>query len=248
MPFILLHLLVAIPCAVHAVRTGRGGSWLMIILMFPMLGSLVYVITQVLPDLKNSRAAQQAKTTVKRVIDPEAERRKAEAQLAMSDTIANRLSLARAAAGRGDFAEAIGQFQASLRGVYAHDAAIMLELAQAQFAHGQSAASRSTLDALRAANPQFRSHEGHLLYARALEGEGSTAQALEEYRALVANNFPGEEGRARLALLLLRLGQKAEAAQVFDDMQTRFAVAPKFYRELEADWLKQVKSALDAGE
>jgi hypothetical protein len=246
MPFILLHLLVAIPCAVHAVRSGRGSSWLVIILMFPMLGSLVYVLTQVLPDLKNSRAAQQAKGAVRRVIDPEAERRKAEAQLAMSDTIANRLSLARAAAARGDFAPAIQQFQASLRGVYENDAAIMLELAQAQFAYGQAAASRSTLDALRAANPQFRSHEGHLLYARALEGEGDTARALDEYRALVANNFPGEEGRARLAFLLLRLGGAAEATKVFDDMQTRFALAPKFYREAEADWLQQVKSALGA--
>jgi hypothetical protein len=32
------------------------------------------------------------------------------------------------------------------------------------------------------ATSNFRSHDGHLLYARSLEALGNTAQALEEYQ------------------------------------------------------------------
>ena len=50
-------------------------------------------------------------------------------------------------------------------------------------------AARRTLDAHAAANPDFRSSEGHLLYARAVEAEGDTDAALHEYEALV-QGFP----------------------------------------------------------
>ena len=67
----------------------------------------------------------------------------------------------------------------------------MLGLAKAQYGLGQAAQARQTLDALIAANPSFRSQEGHLLYARAVEDSGDvdavtpatapTAALLEKY-------------------------------------------------------------------
>ena len=46
----------------------------------------------------------------------------------------------------------------------------------------------------------FVSGEAHLLYARALEDQGKTDEALAEYRRLVPY-FSGEEARARFAML-----------------------------------------------
>lgn len=244
MSLIAIYLLVALPCGIHAVRTGRVSPWLFIVLLFPVFGSLIYVITQVLPDLKNSAAANSAKHEVKRLLDPEAERRKAEAQLAMADTVSNRLSLARSAAARGDFEQAATQFQACLKGAYENDAPIMLELAQAQFAGGKAVECRATLDALKAANPAFRSPEGHLLYARALEAEGKSDEALYEYGALCEGNFPGEEARARRALLLVKLGRAPEARAILGEMQARFNAAPKFYQKNEQAWLDAVSKAV----
>ena len=89
--------------------------------------------------------------------------------------------------------------------------------------------ARDTLDALIAANPKYRSSDGHLLYARALEAMGETAAALHEYETL-APGYPGEEGRARYAQLLLRDGQRDKAQAVFNDIIRRSSLAPDYYR------------------
>ena len=36
-----LHILIAIFFAIHAIRTGREMYWLLILFMFPLLGSIV---------------------------------------------------------------------------------------------------------------------------------------------------------------------------------------------------------------
>ncbi|MBF0452551.1 MAG: PLDc N-terminal domain-containing protein [Candidatus Magnetomorum sp.] len=41
--------------AVHAVKTGRRMTWLFIILLFPVVGSIIYFITAMLPDLMENR-------------------------------------------------------------------------------------------------------------------------------------------------------------------------------------------------
>lgn len=87
------------------------------------------------------------------------------------------------------------------RGLYVHDANLMLGLARAQFGSNAAAAARATLEELYRENPDFRSPEGQLLYARALEGEGAVQKALEQYRAL-ANSYPGAEAAVRYAQLL----------------------------------------------
>ena len=54
MPFLGLglHVIVAVFFAIHAVRTGRELYWLIILFMFPLLGSIVYFAVVVLPDTR----------------------------------------------------------------------------------------------------------------------------------------------------------------------------------------------------
>ena len=86
---------------------------------------------------------------------------------------------------------------------------------------------------------------GHLLYARALEAMGDTAAALHEYEAL-ASGFPGEEGRARYAQLLLRDGQKDKAQAVFRDIVKRSDLAPGYYRRDQREWIDLAKREMRA--
>ena len=41
-----LHIAVAIFFAVHAVRSGRNMYWIMILILFPFLGSVVYFFAE----------------------------------------------------------------------------------------------------------------------------------------------------------------------------------------------------------
>lgn len=242
-PYYLPILLLQVACAVHVVRTGREYYWLWIIIMGSVVGCLVYLITQVLPGVGHSRAVRSARKTATRILDPEGERRKIEARLALADTLDNRIALARECMNRGDHANAAELFRSCLKGMYAHDPAIMLDLARALFAQGDFAGTRQTLEEQAAKNPGYKSPEAQLLLARALEGLDETELALAQY-AVLDNNYPGEEARARHAVLLKRLGRAEEARTVLATMQTRFKAAPSFYQRNERSWLDLARREL----
>ena len=68
-------------------------------------------------------------------------------------------------------------------------------LAQAYFESSGHAKAKETLERLIASNPDYESHDGHLLYARTLEALGEVDAAIKEYEIL-ATAYPGEEARA----------------------------------------------------
>jgi hypothetical protein len=119
----------------------------------------------------------------------------------------------------------------------------MLGLAQAQFAEGDARGARTTLDELIARNPDFRSPDGHLLYARALEAEGNVSKALEEYRTL-APAYPGAEASVRYAQLLKAQGEAAEAQRVVRELLERARIAPGHYRKAQREWLDAANKLL----
>jgi hypothetical protein len=51
--------LLQIMLAVHAVRTRRPFIWVFIILLFPLMGSLVYVIAELIPEMERTNAIQR---------------------------------------------------------------------------------------------------------------------------------------------------------------------------------------------
>ena len=89
--------------------------------------------------------------------------------------------------------------------------------------------------ALREANPDFNSAEGHLLYARSLELQGKTEQALREYAALVAY-YPGQEARCRFGLLLGQSGRGTEARKLFEEVCQSIDYGPRHQRRDQREW------------
>ena len=134
---------------------------------------------EVIPDLFRSRTAQRTARGVKKALDPHADLRRYESEARVAGNVASRQRYAEALTRAGRYDEAISEHRANLNGLYEHDPELMLGLARAQFGKGDAGAARATLDDLIRLNPDFRSPEGHLLYARALEGEGNKAKALE---------------------------------------------------------------------
>jgi hypothetical protein len=116
----------------------------------------------------------------------------------------------------------------------------MLGLARAQFGKGDATGARTTLDELIRLNPEFKSPEGHLLYARALEGEGDKTRALEEYR-VVAPSYPGAEATARFVQLLAAEDHREEARQIARELLEQARIAPAHYRRAQKEWLDFVQ-------
>ena len=138
---------------------------------------------------------------MQKTLDPDADLRHHEKQLRLSGSVDAARHLARELCEAGRYDEAIGHYQKSLTGLYERDPDLMLGLAQAQFGKGDYANSRQTLDDLILHNPEFKSPDGHLLYARANEELGDMDKAVEEYQA-VAAYYAGAEAKTRFATLL----------------------------------------------
>ena len=242
-PLLLLTYALQIACCVHVVRTGRPLYWVFILLVFPFLSVIVYFIAEILPDLRHNPSARRTVRNVRNRIDPERDRRDAAKLLKASDTPENRRRLAEESLRSGDYAHAAELYEQALKGLYASDPDLMLGLAKAQFGMGEAQKARDTLDALIAANPGFRSADGHLLYARAVEDTADAAAAIHEYEAVV-QGYPGEEARARFGLLLKRHGEQVRAREVFQEILDRSDAAPRYYRREQQDWIAVAKREL----
>jgi hypothetical protein len=158
-------------------------------------------------------------------------------------TVASRQKYADELVRLGRAAEALPIYQTCLTGVFAEDPKLMLGYANARFAAGDAAGARQTLDELIEKNPEFRSPDGHLLYARALEGEGNTEKALSEF-ATLAEYYPGAEAGVRYAMLLKRLGQREQAQQTLKALLDRAKYAPAHYRKAQRMWLDEAHREL----
>ncbi|MGA7823809.1 MAG: tetratricopeptide repeat protein [Steroidobacteraceae bacterium] len=243
MLFLILSIVIQASLIVHVIKTGRNQIWIWVLALLSYAGILAYVAVELLPELLHSRAARRTARGMRRAMDPNADLRRYEDEVRVAGNVASRQRYAEELVRHGRCAEAIAQYREALSGLYEHDPNLMLGLAQAQFAAGDAPGARATLDALIQHNPDFRSPAGHLLYARALEGEGNIGKALEEYRVL-APSYPGAEAAVRYAQLLAAQGQRTEAQKVARELLEQARIAPGHYRRAQRDWLDAARRLL----
>jgi hypothetical protein len=243
MRFLILSLLIQVVLIVHVVRTGRNQIWIWILVLLPLAGPIAYIAAELLPDLFRSRAAQRAGRSLRRAMDPERDLRRYANEVQVAGNVASRQRYAEELVRHQQYDEAILQYRGALTGLYEHDPNLMLGLAHAQFGKGDPAAARTTLDELIRQNPDFRSPDGHLLYARALEAEGNVQKALEEY-AVLAPSYPGAEAAVRYAQLLKAQGRLTEAQKVVRELLEQARIAPRHYRRAQQPWLDAAQRLL----
>ena len=237
MPIAILTVALQVIAVVHLFRTGRSMIWLTVIIFLPVVGVLAYFIIEVLPSFGQNPAARKALSRARKAIDPNRGVREGSLNYERSQNVdtASKLAAELTKAGRHD--EAIRVCMEARTGLFEDDPKILLALANAQFAANRYSDVIATLDYLRDKNPGFRSADGHLVYARALDESGATTRALEEYAALV-NYYPGAEARVRQAMLYKRTGDNARATELFAALLKDARLAPKHFRRSEREWIE----------
>jgi len=241
----LISLVIQVLLIIHCIRTGRNSLWIWAIALLPLAGPIAYILIELLPGLFRSRGTRRAVQGVRKVLDPEKDLRRYQDEARLIGDVASRQRFAEELVRQGRSSEAIGIYRQALTGLYEQDPNLLLGLARAQFASNAFGEARATLDALIAHNPEFRSPEGHLLYARALEGEGNLDKALEEFAA-VSKYYAGAEAPLRYAQLLRARGQQPEARRVLKELLEHARLAPRHYRKMQQQWLAEAERELTA--
>lgn len=242
-PYYLLSIGLTIAMIVHCIRTGRNTIWIYVLVILPMVGSLAYFVAEILPGWFGSRTHRRAMRGLRDTLDPEGNLRRYENEMHVTGNVHARQKYADELVRLGRAKEAVPIYQTCLTGVFAEDPKLLLGFAHARFAAADPAGARQTLDDLIRINPDFKSPDGHLLYARALEAEGNTEKALSEY-ATLAGYFAGAEASVRYAKLLNRVGQRPLAQQTLKALLDRAKYAPAHYRKAQREWLDEAHREL----
>jgi hypothetical protein len=239
----ILSIAVQAGLIVHVIKTGRNMLWIWAIALLPLLGSIVYVVVELLPQVLGSRTARRATTGVRRMIDPDRELRRASVEVEVSGNVDARRRLAEELFERSQYDAAIDVYQGGLKGIFEHDPTLLLGLARAQFAQQDFPAARATLERLTQHNPDFKSADAQLLYARTLEAQEALDEAERVY-ATLAPGYPGAEARLRYGVLLKRRGKMQEAQRVLKDLLDGARLGPAHYRKAQAQWLERARREL----
>ncbi len=219
--------------AVHAIRQGKPW-WIFILFFFPGLGVLLYFFAEYLPSARTGDLGGAGRRLARR-LNPAAEVRRLEDEVALSNTVNNRLALADAylQAGRGD--DAVALVRTCQQGIHEDDPRVLGALARASHAAGRMDEAREAMDRLKGQD-NLLTAAMQLLDARIAEDAGDVQGALRSY-AVLARGAAGEEARARYGLLLRGLGRHDEAYALFEEMLRHARVSSGHYRRAEKEWL-----------
>ncbi|MDE2009840.1 MAG: hypothetical protein KGJ09_07160 [Candidatus Omnitrophica bacterium] len=237
-----ISLIFQVACAIHALKNGKP-QWLWIIILFPVIGCLVYLGMEVLPYLRPMTDSVAANATN---LVPAFTINKLKAELEVCDTVKNRLTLAAAYAGAKQYDQALEVLGPCRKGPYGTDAVVMGQFAECHFQKGEYQSSKECLLAISGSSKKFENQKLHLLYAKVLEKLGDKEAALKEYEALM-QYFVGEEARCQYALLLKEDGRTQEARNIFEAIVKKRRISPPFYRSEQRTWFNIAQNELNAG-
>lgn len=242
LPSVLVWL-IQLALVVHVLKTGRSRYWIMVLIFMPLIGGVAYLIIELIPEFSGSISGQRAVRSVKQTLNPGADLRQHEAAWSQSPNVDNGRRYAEALLDSGNTGEAEEIINQALKGLFATEPTLLLLKARLQFENERTEEAVKTLESLQGHNPDFRSAEGHLLYARALEAQGQITEAVREYSA-VSGYFPGVEARYRLALCLEIAGKNTASRAEFESILNDAKLAPPHFRKSQKTWLDAVKREL----
>lgn len=94
MPIFILSIIIQIALVVHIVKTGRNTTWIWIVVLLPLAGSIAYLIVEILPELLSTRTGRQARRALEQKLNPSKDIKAAARQFNLSDSVENALKLA----------------------------------------------------------------------------------------------------------------------------------------------------------
>lgn len=225
-------------CVLHCIRAGNQNKWIWIIVFLPVIGSLIYLFSEVI----TGREIDQVSSGMGQVFNPGASIKKLEQQLRFSDTFHNRIALADAYLAKGFTNDAIALYEQSLTGVFTENEHVIKQLIIA-YANVNRFADILPLSKRIYNSPQFAKSKVHVVYALALEHAGNKEQAEKEFK-LMNSRFAYFEARYQYALFLSRNGRKEEAVQLLDDMVAESTQLSSRERRFNGLWISQAREEL----
>lgn len=199
-------------CVYHVFKNKREYYWIFLILFLPVIGCIIYLITQVY----NKKDAATIQNEITTMINPSKRIHDLQKQLAFSDTFQNRVNLADAYFEMKDYKNAASQYEEAIETSFQNDEYVLKQLINTYanledfdkvIAYTQRIKDKSKL---RGTREQFL--YGMALYKKELFEE---AKIQLEQINISSSNY---EERVAYAKLLLDSNKKDEAKEILEEI------------------------------
>lgn len=225
-------------CVIHCLRKGSAQKWIWLIIFLPVVGSLIYIFT----EMFTGNEVKQIQSVAGSVLNPGGSIKRLEENLRFSDTFNNRIALADAYLANSQAEKAIELYESSLTGAFFENEHVNSQLIIAYFQTGFYDKVVNTAKKIYKL-PQFARSKQHMLYAMALERIGDYKQAETEFK-MMKGRFAYFECRYQYGLFLVRAERETEARQVFSDIVEEGAHLNSFEKRYNRGWVNLAKDEL----
>jgi hypothetical protein len=232
----------------HVVRSGRTQPWLFVVLFLPLVGSVAYLIAEVLPEFLGRSETRRAIATARDSLDPERRLRDLREAAETLGTAQSFADYARELSALGRHDQAHEVFGQAMTGLFAGDPEMSYLVAVNAFEGAEQNQmswdqARQALAALEQAEEKFRAKDRALLRARLAAATGDAEKASEEFRRLTTG-YAGPEIRVRFAHFLYTQGQLDEAKALLDSVLAEARRSSAHVRQMNAFWFRQAEAAV----
>lgn len=241
----IAHILIALFFAVHAIRSGQQLYWVVILFMFPALGSAVYFFAIYLPNSKLDHGARKVVKAAARSLDPGRDLREARQAYDFTPTAQNQMRLASALLAAGNADEAATTYEACLNGPFSGDLEIRFGAAQATLACGRAAAAVAHLQTIRSKDQNFRAEQVLLLLAQALGTAGRQDEARAVFEDVLSrhNSFTVQ---AEYAIWAAGVGDVDKAKQLYAELERTMSRWASHTRDLNQPLIRRLNAAMSS--
>lgn len=205
-------LILQIFCLYHAYKNGKDYFWYLIILIVPLIGAIMYLLTQVF----NKEDIEKVTEEITAIIVPSKKVQDAEKRLAFSDTFQNRVGLADAHFENADYEKASIHYEAALKGDFQKDFYVMTQMISAM------SQSENYEEVIRLADEikdayEFKNSKSQYIYGLALDKLGRIEEAEQNLKG-IDQRYSNYQERLTLAEFYHRNNKRAKAIEILDEI------------------------------
>lgn len=234
------YLIVAIQvfCFYHLYKNRRPYYWVFIILFIPLVGSIVYIITQVY----TKRDVEKIQDDIVSVINPTKKVKDLEQKLQFSETYQNRVDLADAYLEIHDYNNAIKNYLVALNDTSHNNFYVIKNLVESYF-RNEDYNNVVTYAEMIENQAEFKKSRTQFLY-------GLAQDKLENFDLAETNlkqidvRFSFYEERLALAKFLLKQDKAEEAKEILNEIYTESQQMTKTNRRLYRATIQEVEKLL----
>lgn len=225
-------------CVFHVIRKGNSYGWIWLIVFLPVVGCLVYLVSEVF----TRNEVNNIQSNLGSIVNPRGKIRELEERLKFTDTFQNRVLLADAYAASGNCDKAIELYESCLK-TSLPDNRVPMQLMLSYFEKGRYNDVVSMGQRV-VKTIEFPRSRAKLIYALSLEKIGKNELAEKQFKDL-NGRFSNHESRICYGQFLLRLGRDEEAKEIFSEMYSEVSHLNGRERRANKIWYAKAKEELE---